>query len=161
MTFTCPVCKYDKMDAPPRNYEICSCCGTEFGNDDQLRTHDQLREEWIRSGAHWFFREPPVNWNPWRQLTVGGFSRLLAGIFGRTRFALFSRRYGFAEQEGTGTNQLCSFSSYCGNRAVNLADSVDTFTFIFANRDTAVSARGNSIASPSAEIESWSALGSR
>ena len=56
----------------PADYHICLCCGTEFGNDDADFSHAQLREMWIASGAHWFFREPPVEWNPWVQLVKAG-----------------------------------------------------------------------------------------
>jgi len=68
MNFQCPVCTYPAMPYPPSNYHICPCCGTEFGNDDALRTHDELRRAWIGSGAHWFFGNPPPMWNPWQQL---------------------------------------------------------------------------------------------
>jgi hypothetical protein len=69
--FTCPVCAFPYMEAAPRNYEICPCCGTEFGNDDEFRTHDQIRAQWIQNGLPWFFRTPPINWNPWLQLLQG------------------------------------------------------------------------------------------
>jgi hypothetical protein len=72
MNFTCPVCGYAFMDAPPKDYEICSCCGTEFGNDDEFMTHAELRSRWIHKGAPWFYGHPPMNWNPWWQLTVVG-----------------------------------------------------------------------------------------
>lgn len=68
MTFTCPVCFYDKMEDPPRDYNICECCGTEFGNDDSRRSFEELRTLWIDSGAHWFFGQPPELWNPQEQL---------------------------------------------------------------------------------------------
>ena len=71
MRFTCPVCAYSCMEATARNYEICPCCGTEFGNDDEFLTHEQLRAQWIRNGLQWFFRKPPTNWNPWYQLIEG------------------------------------------------------------------------------------------
>jgi hypothetical protein len=68
MTFTCPVCFYDKLHEPPRDYNICECCGTEFGNDDEENSHEVLRQRWISAGAKWFYRTPPANWNPWQQL---------------------------------------------------------------------------------------------
>ncbi len=68
MTFKCPVCFYDQLPYPPDDYHICLCCGTEFGNDDQFKTHEQLRSAWIARGAPWFFRRPPEYWNPWVQL---------------------------------------------------------------------------------------------
>jgi len=72
--YACPVCRYLEMPDPPRDYNICPCCGTEFGNDDVDCTHTELREQWTHAGAPWFFGTPPVGWNPWTQL--------LSGIFG-------------------------------------------------------------------------------
>ena len=70
--FTCPVCFYGKMPDPPADYNICPCCGTEFENDDDTRSFEQLRSYWISSGAKWFFRQPPLMWNPWQQLADAG-----------------------------------------------------------------------------------------
>lgn len=72
MKFTCPVCFYEKLPYPPRDYHICPCCGTEFGSDDAEFSHDQLREMWIAGGANWFFGRPPDKWNPWLQLLKYG-----------------------------------------------------------------------------------------
>lgn len=66
----CPVCFYSKLPYPPRDYHICPCCGTEFGNDDVEFSYEQLREMWIAGGANWFFGRAPVGWNPWLQLTM-------------------------------------------------------------------------------------------
>lgn len=66
--FTCPVCFFDKMAYPPREYNICECCGTEFENDDEYQTHEELRADWEAKGGAWFFENPPRNWNPWIQL---------------------------------------------------------------------------------------------
>ena len=71
MNFVCPVCAFDKMEMPPSNYEICPCCGTEFGNDDEFVSHRVLRERWISRGTPWFFRQAPPGWNPWFQLMWG------------------------------------------------------------------------------------------
>jgi hypothetical protein len=60
------------MPYPAQEYNICPCCGTEFENDDQVRSHAQIRAFWIASGARWFFRQPPVFWNPWSQLAQAG-----------------------------------------------------------------------------------------
>jgi hypothetical protein len=68
--FTCPVCFFEGMTEPPQDYNICECCGTEFGNDDEDRTYEELREQWRASGAKWFFGEPPLGWNPWKQSQV-------------------------------------------------------------------------------------------
>ncbi len=69
---TCPVCFFDKLQEPARDYNICECCGTEFGNDDEECTHTQLRDRWIAGGARWFFEKPPAFWNPWLQLSRAG-----------------------------------------------------------------------------------------
>lgn len=66
--FTCPVCFYDKMPRPPLDYNICPCCGTEFGSDDIDHSHAELRNQWVAGGAKWFFRQSPSGWNPWGQL---------------------------------------------------------------------------------------------
>jgi hypothetical protein len=68
--FICPVCFYDGLLDPPEAYTICDCCGTEFENDDEEFTHEELRTEWLRSGANWFFGDPPAGWNAWKQAQV-------------------------------------------------------------------------------------------
>jgi hypothetical protein len=68
MTFTCPVCFFDKLEEPARPYNICDCCGTEFGNDDDRYSHDELRNRWIDAGAKWFFGTPPFAWSAAPQL---------------------------------------------------------------------------------------------
>jgi hypothetical protein len=73
MRHSCPVCVFPDLPYPPRDYHICPCCGTEFGNDDSRFSHAQLREMWIAGGAQWFFGKPPQPWNPWLQLIQGGF----------------------------------------------------------------------------------------
>jgi hypothetical protein len=65
---TCPVCFYPALPYPPRDYHICPCCGTEFGNDDDDMTHAELRQQWIDNGARWFFRTPPIGWSAAKQL---------------------------------------------------------------------------------------------
>ena len=68
MKYACPVCMFPGMPDPPENYNICPCCGTEFGNDDADHTYEELRSDWIRRGAPWFFGAPPANWNLFLQL---------------------------------------------------------------------------------------------
>ena len=68
--YTCPVCFFDSMTDPPQDYNICECCGTEFGSDDEERSHGELRTEWIALGAKWFFGNPPLGWNPWKQSRI-------------------------------------------------------------------------------------------
>jgi len=77
--YTCPVCYYTGMQDPPRDYNICECCGTEFGNDDEAHSHEDLRTRWIESGAKWFFRSAPVGWNPWTQLFTANVGSLRYG----------------------------------------------------------------------------------
>ncbi len=71
----CPVCGYGGLAEPPEDFYICSCCGTEFGNDDFDATHEALRNRWISLGAPWFSVAvaPPKDWNPYLQLIEAGF----------------------------------------------------------------------------------------
>jgi hypothetical protein len=84
-TFACPVCGYPGLDEPPwaedsPSYDICPCCGVEFGYDDfaagdaDLRParHRELRRRWIDAGRPWWSqsRPPPPGWDPARQLAV-------------------------------------------------------------------------------------------
>jgi hypothetical protein len=71
MTYKCPVCFFPEMDSPPSDYEICPCCGTEFGLDDQEKSHDELRQDWIViNHCRWFsnYTAPPDGWDPAHQL---------------------------------------------------------------------------------------------
>ncbi len=77
MTYVCPVCGYAKLKYPPTDYTICPCCGTEFGYKDFAMTHEELRNQWIASGAHWDSQRisPPTDWDPFEQLTQAGYSQ--------------------------------------------------------------------------------------
>ncbi len=70
----CPVCGYPEM--PLRlKWEICPSCGTEFGLSDAGRSHDELRQLWIASGAKWTSNvvvQPPF-WAPITQLRNVGY----------------------------------------------------------------------------------------
>lgn len=76
----CPVCGY-LMAAPPYDehccatFEICPCCGTEFGYDDSAASHQVLRETWIKRGMPWWSRHqiPVDGWDPKIQLADAGF----------------------------------------------------------------------------------------
>ncbi|MFZ0771324.1 MAG: hypothetical protein WCA49_06100 [Candidatus Sulfotelmatobacter sp.] len=70
---TCPVCWFPNLLYPPRDYHICPCCGTEFGNDDAQFTWDELRIVWIHNGMRWFFGVPPQGWNAQAQLLTVGY----------------------------------------------------------------------------------------
>jgi hypothetical protein len=69
-TYVCPVCGYDKLDEPPTNHNICSCCGTHFEYDDFETSHEDLRKQWINGGCQWFsdYTKQPENWNPQKQI---------------------------------------------------------------------------------------------
>lgn len=84
--FICPICGYPDLEEAPLNYienetrfysynkgaptyEICPCCGIEFGYGDYEKSWEQIRKEWIESGYKW--RHPkykPNNWDPKKQL---------------------------------------------------------------------------------------------
>lgn len=76
MKHLCPVCGYDGLNEPPydihgsASFEICPCCGTEFGYQDATVSHAILRQRWIDGGMHWSsdFGFPPEGWNPVEQL---------------------------------------------------------------------------------------------
>lgn len=75
----CPVCGNDGLKEIPYrdgvrpSDEICSCCGYQFGYDDDSEgiTHEQWRMRWIDEGMKWWSdvgRQPPAGWNPIEQL---------------------------------------------------------------------------------------------
>jgi hypothetical protein len=78
MKFRCPVCGWPELDKPPRSapggasYEICPCCGFEFGYDDDAKglTFEEARKHWIAGGRKWWSasRPAPVGWDATRQL---------------------------------------------------------------------------------------------
>lgn len=79
MNYLCEVCGYPYLDEPPYDefgygtYEICPCCGFEFGYDDYPDKEKGIidwRNNWINNGFKWFskYTSPPVNWNPKKQL---------------------------------------------------------------------------------------------
>ena len=77
---SCPVCGYDRL---PRaaygelglaSFQICPCCGVQFGLDDTMSSHDVLRQDWLRNGAPWYSDAtlPPEAWNAEEQLRNAG-----------------------------------------------------------------------------------------
>lgn len=102
-TYTCPCCGYNQLDVNPyknmpenphpitvdppyedhwgmASYEVCSCCGFEYGNDDmpmdeenKMSFKEYLRE-WVKGeDAKWFEPEKrPSSWDLSRQLTAAG-----------------------------------------------------------------------------------------
>lgn len=72
--FVCPVCGWDKLEEPPYggkegenpSYEICACCGYEFGYHDANigYTFENYRKEWIKKGCPFYDgTEKPNVWN--------------------------------------------------------------------------------------------------
>jgi len=65
------------MPYPPRDYNICPCCGIEYGLEDAFETYDELRDEWLLAGGPWFSEAKPyvrpANWNAWEQLDLAGY----------------------------------------------------------------------------------------
>ena len=51
-------------------YEICSCCGVEFGNEDYtLDSIKEYRNKWIKNGANWFIKkDQPIDWDIEKQM---------------------------------------------------------------------------------------------
>jgi len=93
MKFTCPVCFFDGLDEPARPYNICDCCGTEFGVDDEDANYDELRNDWIARGARWFFGTPPIGWSAWTQMFMGN--------VGSIPYAVYPTFYGGSIQSAT------------------------------------------------------------
>jgi hypothetical protein len=79
---TCPVCGYPSLDEAAydefgcASYNICPCCGTEFGYDDSSTAHAELRKRWGDVGMPWWSKRQsaPADWNPIDQLKNAGFS---------------------------------------------------------------------------------------
>lgn len=75
--YICHVCGFDGLKEPVSNkqnepsYEICPCCGFEFGFDDAIGKdrYENFRINWIKSGANWFMPKlKPDNWQLKEQL---------------------------------------------------------------------------------------------
>jgi transcription elongation factor Elf1 len=74
--YTCLVCGYPDLTRPYGDflhptYEICPCCGYQYGYDDHYRSPINWRTAWIEEdGMRWWAHGgPPGNWDPHRQLT--------------------------------------------------------------------------------------------
>ncbi len=77
MNYICPVCGYNELDEAPYDnngnpsYNICDCCGFEFGYDDGSEeiSFKEYRKKWIDEGSKWFRSEKkPKIWNLSNQL---------------------------------------------------------------------------------------------
>lgn len=75
MMFACPVCGLKGLPDSPRDefgepsFEICPCCGIQFGYDDATVSHEELGRRWMADGMKWFSTctSPPELWNPAEQ----------------------------------------------------------------------------------------------
>ncbi len=71
MKLACRVC--GKIQSDPSwgedgkcpNYDICDCCGVEFGYGDcTLKAIRAFRGSWLTHGGEWKYpKEKPVNWS--------------------------------------------------------------------------------------------------
>lgn len=67
----CRVCGFDNGspmwgdDGKTPNYEICDCCGVEFGYEDYtIESLHSFRSKWIDKGTPWFNKKSkPENWD--------------------------------------------------------------------------------------------------
>ncbi len=76
--YMCLVCGFNLLKEPPYDqgnspsYEICPCCGFEFGVDganNQIIFTD-FRQAWIKNGAQWFIPKlKPKDWDFKKQLS--------------------------------------------------------------------------------------------
>lgn len=75
-TNNCRVCglkqpypQYGENGKTP-TYEICDCCGVEFGYEDMTPSSaEKFRNMWLQNGAKWFrATAKPNNWSIGRQL---------------------------------------------------------------------------------------------
>lgn len=70
----CPVCGFDNLHRPVKEWEICPCCLTEFGVSDRDWTYEELREDWVAHGALWAWGSKdipvPPGWNAEEQLNT-------------------------------------------------------------------------------------------
>ena len=52
-------------DGKSPSYDICDCCGVEFGNEDcTLDGIRKYRDDWLKNGAKWFNpKAKPDDWS--------------------------------------------------------------------------------------------------
>ncbi|WP_243464972.1 hypothetical protein [Photorhabdus temperata] len=69
--YICRVCGAEQLDPPwgedgnSPTFEICDCCGVEFGYEDAtLAALKNYRSKWLDKGAKWNFeKSKPENWS--------------------------------------------------------------------------------------------------
>ncbi len=69
----CPVCFFPDRLVLETMDTICVCCGIRFGEDDDLMTLEELRENWVKQGCSWFDPRcgPPADWDARKQMEGG------------------------------------------------------------------------------------------
>jgi hypothetical protein len=75
-SYRCRVCGLKRLSQPWGEdgqtpvFEICKCCGVEFGYEDcDVQSVKKFREEWLNDGAKWFrLKAKPENWSLEEQL---------------------------------------------------------------------------------------------
>lgn len=78
MSTSCPACGFDLGFEPwtkgEASFEICPCCGIQFGCDDaepskRAQLHAEWRQRWIAEGMLWWSgRGEPADWNALEQV---------------------------------------------------------------------------------------------
>jgi hypothetical protein len=82
--YHCPACgflhDYKPWDGESASFNICACCGIQFGYTDaaggnineRKNKYISWRKNWIENGMKWssIGIKQPVNWNPFDQLKV-------------------------------------------------------------------------------------------
>lgn len=77
MINNCRVCGFIHSSPPwgidnqSPTFEICDCCGVEFGYEDSTpQSIKDYREKWIKQGTPWFNKKiKPENWSIEEQLS--------------------------------------------------------------------------------------------
>jgi hypothetical protein len=67
--YLCPICGY-YLEYPPEDFNICPSCGVEFGYETASRSSEELRKEWLSTGARWAsnVENEPNGWDAMLQL---------------------------------------------------------------------------------------------
>lgn len=58
------------LDGHSPSFNICDCCGVEFGYEDCFpKDVKRFREEWLKQGGFWLYpEEKPLEWSLEEQL---------------------------------------------------------------------------------------------
>lgn len=75
--YICRICGSEQLEAPQSEdgesptYDICDCCGVEFGYEDStLKGIKMYRSKWLDNGAKWYHKKSePESWSLEEQLS--------------------------------------------------------------------------------------------